>query len=76
MVSGSSPAAGCVRRACVRPALGAHCSISAAGTATPPDWAIHHAAARAPAPSARSQATLDLKVRSLGPDCNAARATR
>ena len=32
----------CAPRACVRPALGAHCSISAAGTATPPDWAIHH----------------------------------
>lgn len=32
----------CARRACVRPALRAHCSISAAGTATPPDWAIHH----------------------------------
>lgn len=37
------------RRACVRAALGAHCSISEAGTATPPDWAIHHRrAARAP----------------------------
>ncbi|CAB3248706.1 unnamed protein product [Arctia plantaginis] len=32
----------CAPRACVRPALGAHCSISEAGTATPPDWAIHH----------------------------------
>ncbi|CAH2094839.1 unnamed protein product [Euphydryas editha] len=39
----------CTRRACVRPALGAHCSISAAGTATPPDWAIHHRRRR-PAP--------------------------
>lgn len=37
----------CAPRACVRPALGAHCSISAAGTATPPDWAIHHRRPRA-----------------------------
>ncbi|CAD0204118.1 unnamed protein product [Chrysodeixis includens] len=41
------PARVCAGRACVRPALGAHCSISAAGTATPPDWAIHHRRPRA-----------------------------
>ncbi|KAJ2944662.1 hypothetical protein O0L34_g4016 [Tuta absoluta] len=46
--SRAAPRAG-VRRArqCVS-GLGAQCSISAAGTATPPDWAIHHRRPRPP----------------------------